>query len=373
MSKTIPAFLFFAFFTLLSGAAPLEESSLGFIRPSEDGSGFIRTDTGERFVVWGVNYDHDRSGRLLEDYWDEEWSAVDEDFREIKALGANTVRIHLQTGKFMSSPRKPEGAALIRLARLVRLAERTGLYLDLTGLGCYHKQDVPAWYASMSEEDRWRVQARFWEAVARTCASSPAIFCYDLMNEPVVPGGKKIETDWLEGEFGGKYFVQRIALDSKGRTSKEIARAWVEKMAGAIRKHDQRHLITVGAIPWVYTFPGAQPLFYSKDVGESLDFVSVHFYPKAGDAAGALKALRSYEIGKPLVIEEMFPLRCSLEDLDVFIEGSRDVADGWIGFYWGETIDELDRKDLDMPGAITKAWLEYFRDKGPAMVKEVGP
>jgi hypothetical protein len=146
----------------------------------------------------------------------------------------------------------------------------------------------------------------------------------------------------------------------------------VEKLAGAIRKHDKRHLITVGAIPWVYSFPGAQPLFYSKEVGESLDFVSVHFYPKAGDAAGALKALEAYEIGKPLVIEELFPLQCSLEDLDAFIEGSRSIADGWIGFYWGETIDELDRENLDLAGAITKAWLEYFRDKGPAMVNTSG-
>lgn len=208
--------------------------------------------------------------------------------------------------------------------------------------------------------------------MAKTCAHSPAIFCYDLMNEPVVPGGKNVETDWLAGEFGGKYFVQRIALDAKGRTSREIARAWVEKLAGAIRKHDKRHLITVGAIPWVYTSPGAQPLFYSKDVSERLDFVSVHFYPKAGDAAGALKALRSYEIGKPLVIEEMFPLHCGLEDLDAFIEGSRSIADGWIGFYWGKTIDEFDSEKPDMADAITRAWLEYFRGKGPAMVNTSG-
>lgn len=372
MSKTIPALLLFALLPAFSGASARKAPSLDFIRPSEDGTHFVREDSGERFIAWGVNYDHDRSGRLLEDYWDEEWGAVEEDFQEIKALGANTVRIHLQTGKFMRSPRKPDGAALRRLARLVRLAERTGLYLDLTGLGCYHKQDVPEWYASMSEADRWCVQARFWEAVAKTCAQSPSIFCYDLMNEPVVPGGKNIETDWLAGEFGGKYFVQRIALDARGRTSREIARAWVEKLAGAIRKHDKRHLITVGAIPWVYSFPGAQPLFYSKEVGESLDFVSVHFYPKAGDAAGALKALEAYEIGKPLVIEELFPLQCSLEDLDAFIEGSRSIADGWIGFYWGETIDELDRENLDLAGAITKAWLEYFRDKGPAMVNTSG-
>jgi hypothetical protein len=39
-----------------------------------------------------------------------------------------------------------------------------------------------------------------------------------------------------------------------------------------------------------------------------------------------------------------------------------------MGFYWGETIEELDRENLDLAGAITKAWIEYFRDKGPAMV-----
>ena len=30
------------------------------------------------------------------------------------------------------------------------------------------------------------MQARFWEAVAATCRNRPAVFCYDLMNEPIV-------------------------------------------------------------------------------------------------------------------------------------------------------------------------------------------
>ena len=94
----------------------------------------------------------------------------------------------------------------------MRLAEQTGLYLDLTGLGCYHKQDVPAWYDALEESDRWDVQARFWKAVAGVCKDSPAIFCYDLMNEPVLDGGKG--DGWLAGEpLGGKYFVQRITRD----------------------------------------------------------------------------------------------------------------------------------------------------------------
>ena len=64
----------------------------------------------------------------------------------IMDLGANVVRIHLQTGKFLQSADEPNEQALSRLKDLLALAEKTGLYLDLTGLACYHKQDVPAWY-----------------------------------------------------------------------------------------------------------------------------------------------------------------------------------------------------------------------------------
>ena len=36
----------------------------------------------------------------------------------------------------------------------------------------------------MDEPARWAAQARFWAEVAKVCATSPAVFCYDLMNEP---------------------------------------------------------------------------------------------------------------------------------------------------------------------------------------------
>ena len=345
------------------------ESKLEPIRPSEDGSGFILAESGAKFVAWGVNYDHDDPGRLLEDYWHQEWPTVVEDFKEIKALGANTVRIHLQTAKFMQTPTEPNQTSLEQLARLVELAEQTKLYLDITGLGCYHKKDVPEWYDAMDEAARWDVQARFWEAVAKICAGSPAILCYDLMNEPILAGGDKTETEWLAGEFGGKYFVQRITLDLAGRTREQVAKAWVDKLVAAIRKHDDRHMITVGVIPWAHVWPNAKPFFYSKKVGENLDFASVHFYPKKGQVEKALKALAVYDVGKPLVVEEIFPLSCSAEELDAFIDGSRNIADGWISFYWGKSIEDYDRGDLDIAGAIIKNWLKRFRTKAPEILR----
>jgi hypothetical protein len=142
----------------------------------------------------------------------------------------------------------------------------------------------------------------------------------------------------------------------------------VDKLVAAIRKHDRRHMITVGVIPWALVWPNAKPFFYSKQVGENLDFASVHFYPKKGEVEKALKALAVYDVGKPLVVEEMFPLSCGIEELDAFIDGSRNIADGWISFYWGKSIEDYAQGDLDIAGAIIKSWLEHFRTKGPKIL-----
>lgn len=336
-------------------------SPLSDIRVSPDGTRFVDAD-GRPFVVWGVNYDHDSDGRLLDEYWIDEWQTVVEDFAEIQSLGANCVRIHLQLGMFMETPTQPREAALNQLGRLLKLAEDSRLYLDLTGLACYHRKNIPSWYDELPEAERWAVQSRFWEAIAKVCSGSPAVFCYDLMNEPIIPG-RKVETEWLTGELGGKHFVQRLTLDAAGRTSKEIAAAWVRQMSESIRRHDQRHLITVGVIPWVFAFGGGQPLFYSPEVSEPLDFVAVHFYPEAGKVEAALTALKKYDIGKPLVIEEMFPLKCSPDEVQEFIKHSAVHADGWISFYWGTPAAQLRSKPKPtLSDSIVAAWLGRFQE-----------
>lgn len=345
-------------------AAPLFAAGLEAIAVSEDGTHFVMANSGTEFRPWGVNYDHrDETGELLEDYWEEDWSIVEEDFAEIAALGANTVRIHLQLPQFMTTATEPNAESLARLGKLLTLAEKHRLYLDLTGLGCYHKQDVPAWYDALPEARRWDVQARFWEAVARTCAGNPVVFCYDLMNEPILPG-KQAESEWLTGELGGKHFVQRLSLDLQGRTREEVARAWVDRMVAAIRRHDPRTLITVGVIPWAHVWPNAEPFFYSDAVGAKLDFASVHFYPEKGEVEKALAALRKYDVGKPVVVEETFPLKCGSEELGEFIaKGAKAGADGWISFYWGTTAEDYAADpQAGIAGAIKGSWIRRFRE-----------
>jgi len=344
-------------------ASPLER-----IVVSDDGAHFVTGKSKKRFVVWGVNYDHDNDSHLLEDYWAQKWHVIEEDFAEMKALGVNVARIHLQFEKFMESPAQPNEANLKRLTNLVHLAERTGIYLDVTGLACYLEKRVPDWYTNMSETDRWAIQARFWEEVARACAGSPAIFCYDLMNEPVLPGEGEVKDDWLPGEFAGMNFVQYLTLDLKGRTRLDVAAAWVKQMSDAIRAVDRQTMITVGVIPWALSFKGASPIFYDRQVMGPLDFAATHFYPKKDEIDAALAALRTFDVGKPLIVEEMFPLSCGSDQMEEFIKGSQGFCDGWMSFYWGQTIEEC-KAQGDLKGAVMAAWLEQFKRLGDEMKK----
>jgi hypothetical protein len=340
-------------------------TSIEWIGGAPNRKGFVRMPSGKAFVPWGFNYDHDEGGRLIEAYWDAEWAKVEADFGEMRDLGANVVRVHLQVGRFLKSATEPDDAALERLGRLVRLAERTGLYLDLTGLGCYEAAETPAWYDALSERERWAAQTAFWEAVARVCASSPAVFCYDLMNEPVVPGGQ--QDNWLGLPFAGKCFVQFITRDLAGRERPEVARQWVEQLTAAIRRVDTRHLVTVGLVPWSLDRPGLTSGFVPSRVADPLDFVAVHLYPESGKVDEALKTLEGFSIGKPVVVEEMFPLSCPIGDLEQFIRRSRPTASGWIGFYWGQTAESL-RQEKTIPAALTLGWLELFEKLQPVVV-----
>jgi hypothetical protein len=356
--KQSPVLLILAW--LFSGAVLASE--MPWVKVSSNRKTFILQPSGNKFSPWGFNYDHEDQGRLLEDYWDSEWPAVKKHFQQMKTLGANVVRIHLQLPRFMQGPNKPNARALERLSKLVKLAERVRLYLDATGLGCYHKKDVPAWYDKLTEKQRWAVQARFWEAVAGRCAKSPAVFCYDLMNEPVVPGGRRKAGDWLGPPFAGKHFVQFITLDQQRRPRPDIARKWVRHLAAAIRKHDKRHLITVGLVDWSLDRKGLTSGFVPDKIAGPLDFLSVHLYPEKGKVGAALKTLAGFSVGKPVVIEETFPLKCSVLEFEQFIEGSKKHAVGWIGFYWGKPPAEL-RRSKEIKDALMLGWLEVFQKK----------
>ncbi len=338
------------------------------IEVAKDGKGFVLVPSGRPLTPWGVNYGH--HGKLIEDIWETDWPAVDSDWHKMKALGANVVRVHLQFGKFMEGPDKPNARSLDRLAKLLDLSEQSGLYLDLTGLACYRAADVPPWYDKLDERARWAAQACFWGAVAGRCQSSSAVFCYDLINEPLSPADNKTGQPWYTGRLGEYDFLQWIAHDPAGKSRTEIARQWIRMLTAAIREHDKVHLITVGMLPstpaWGH-FSGFEP----KVVASELDFISVHIYPGSKKVDEALKTLEGFDVGKPVVVEETFNLSCSTAEAEDFVRRSRPHACGWMGHYDGQSIEELEalkaRKTITLPQAIYLDWLNLFRRIGPEM------
>lgn len=329
---------------------------------STDGHGFVLAHSRQPFHPWGFNYGN--HGRLMEDFWDKDWKVLESDFRKMKFMGANVIRVHLQFGKFMLGRNTPNYAALHQYQRLLKLAEDTGMYLDVTGLACYRPSDVPNWYDAFDTGTRWEAQRNFWRAIARAGASSPAIFCYDLMNEPFVPGGPRKPGDWRSGSLLGGYdFVQFISLDTYNHPREQIAREWITTMCAAIREQDTNTLITVGMLPWSekwHFLSGFDP----HKCADKLDFISVHIYPDKKIPAEAMECLREFAIGKPLVIEETFPLSCDSAQLEKFLSTSRDYATGWMGHYDGDSLAELDalkrRHKIKINQAIYREWMVTF-------------
>lgn len=336
-----------------------------FVSIAPDQKGFVLHD--KPFTPWGFNYDRDYKMRLIEDYWDGEWPTIEGDFAEMKRLGANVVRIHISVGKFMSASDRPIDHALDQLERLTKLAEANGLYLDITGLGCYRKADVPAWYDALDEQHRWDAQANFWAAIAKRLKDRPGVMAYDLINEPEVPHEPRKAGEWIDpySKLADFYYCQLITLDAAGRPRAQIARQWAHQLASAIRKVDPNHLVTIGFLPnSVGGDTKRTSGFDPSVVGNELDYISVHIYPDHKNLDDAQDLVRAFQVGKPLVIEEMFPLACSADELGQFIERARPNACGWIGFYWGQTPDEL-RGSKQLGDAFMLAWLELFQTANP--------
>lgn len=319
------------------------------------------TPEGLPFRIWGFNCGGADSG-LLEDGWEQEsvMAALLGNFREMRALGANTVRIHLQFGRFMKGPREPNDSAFRRLDQLLSFAAGQGLYVDITGLGAYRQGDSPAWYDAMDEEARWAAQAAFWRRVAMTAAGRAAVLCYDLMNEPVA--GVRGEQGWLPGKgFGGYHYVQNITRDLRGRDQVQVMAAWIDTLTRAIREVDPHTPVTVGFLP----FPSLAAL------APHLDFLSLHLYPKAGKMEEAARTLQAFRTGKPLLIEETYPLSCSGEELEAFIRAHDACVAGWLSHYMGRTIAEL-TPPRTMVEALHKSWMLRFRDLSAAMRRGPG-
>ncbi|RCH56461.1 hypothetical protein DJ568_00970 [Mucilaginibacter hurinus] len=313
------------------------------------GTGFVDAN-GSKFIPWGVNYTNTHQIPLMDDEWfdDAKWEIIKNDFREMKAMNLNVIRIHLQYHNFMNGVNNPNLQALKRLRELIEFTAQIGLYVDITGLSSYFNED-PAWYTNLNETGRWATQAIFWKAVARASNGYNNVFCYNLMNEPVTPS--KSTDIWLPGEsLAGYYFIQHLTREPKGRSWLTVTRAWITQLKKAIREEDSRTPVTVGFIG----------LGNISNFNDLLDYNSIHIYPEEGKIPESLKIIKASVSNKPLIVEET-SWGGGFKDMTTFINTTQQegYTAGYMAHYHGETIEELEKKP-DIGSAIQREWYKLY-------------
>ena len=320
-------------------------------------NGQFKKAKGEVFFPWGLNYTNPEVVGLIEDDWYNEsiWKTIKSDFQEMKMLGANVIRIHLQYHQFMLEADTPNLAALGRLKELVDFAEEQQLYLDITGLAAYRKADQPSFYTTMTDHERWASQKIFWTSIAETLEGSKAVFTFNLINEPVVSVGCNTtsECEWTPGhDFGGFQFIQNITRTTDNAFA-PILKEWIAAMTQAIRSKDDSTLITVGLLDL-----GA----YKQFTGD-LDFLSPHIYPKSEEIQNSVNSILNNQTTIPIVIEEISNLNCNITELEEFLIKIDGNYDGLLGHYHGKTIEQLDENNIKE--AIQKNFLQFFKANNP--------
>jgi len=207
--------------------------------------------------------------------------------------------------------------SVIGTDKLVEIAEDNGIRLILTGPD--HWEGVPGYW----KPDRFAGRAaskaleHFWTVVAQRYRGEPAIFAWDLLNEPHMPWFmeqwrgqwndwlqntytdiKELKTTWgdelTDNDEWGDIKVPENRPDSANprlrdfqRFRESLADEWVCSQVEAIRRFDPAHLVTVGYIQWSYPLvrpgnPNRYAAFNPHRQVRWLDFITIHFYPTLG-------------------------------------------------------------------------------------------
>jgi hypothetical protein len=345
----------------LLGTRPSEAQAEGMDLVTVEGEA-LRAG-GDRFVAYGFNYgfgDHEGTLSYFDRPGRQGLQRIRGDFEEARRMGANTLRIYLEIGQFMNSPTEPRPRALLAFERVLRLAEEKGLYLDVTGNLAWRPDHRDAWYELLPERERWRVQARFWRAVAARGRPFESVLCYELTSEPAVPS--RASDSYYFGSLGGYDFAQYVVRDPAGRDRYAVARDWTGELARAVRSRDPRHPVSIGLLPFT-----GQP-FDPVNVAAELDLVIVHEYARDGQAQRSIDLVRHFASqGKPVLLGETFELEAGPETQREFLLGSRPYLDGFLSFYDGRQPSEVE--DGDLSDSFYEANLRHFLDLRPSLLE----
>ncbi|MFF7727291.1 cellulase family glycosylhydrolase [Streptomyces sp. NPDC008001] len=195
----------------------------------------------------------------------------------------------------------------------------------------YFEPAVQAAFQHLYEdEDLRRAQARMWQVLAARVAHHPAVYGYDLINEPM---GRLLEGESIP--------------DAARRIEATQLTPMYQRMADAIRRVDRRHRLFVEPTPaageGVPTGLGRirdpavvyAPHFYNAAMEAGRDYDPASGWLPAYEAA-VVAYPRAQRV--PVVIGEWGPLNSSLPNMARFYEDALTsmsrYASGWASWQW---------------------------------------
>jgi len=208
----------------------------------------------KQFIIKGINYyPKDLPWAMFSDAFNP--STVEADFKRIKKIGLNTVRIFVpfvEFGKSNVSKNK-----LNKLEQVLDIAEKQQLKVIVTLFDFYGDYTVLNWTETHTHARR----------IVGVFKNHPAILAWDVKNEP--------------------------DLDFKARGQLEVTE-WLMQMITLIKEIDKNHMVTVG---WA----NLENAHLLKD---EVDIVSYHYYKSASSFIKKYNRLKARIPNKPLILQE---------------------------------------------------------------------
>jgi len=248
---------------------------------------------GHRFIPVGANWVPAKTAMQWPTQWDPK--AIEADFARMHELGFNTIRLDFVWAWIEPRPGDYNPEAFRDLDFLISLAHRYHIYLHpclLIGgeVGeAYWDVSYRQGRHPHSDPDMLRIETDHVAELARRYGKETAILGWDLTDEPPF---------W-------------IVPDS---TTDAMAINWTRLLSWSIRRHDSLHPIVVGTS---MEDVGHGP-FRPDDIGEEVDFFSVHPYsiyaPKLfpdamlserGTYGSAFETALSGGAGHPVMVQEI--------------------------------------------------------------------
>lgn len=402
-----------SFAVCFAGVASCGDATMELIVVQPDGRGFVERSSGRQFVPFGTNYYDPHTGWAPKIWRQFDSNDVARHFEVMSGLGINCARVFLTAATFQPDVNTIDEAALKKLDTLIGIARKSGIRLILTGPD--HWEGVPPYWKPdrFAGEQALQALESFWGTLGLRYRDEPAIFAWDLLNEPHMPWfveeWRPAWRQWLKARYANQEPSQETSANAAVPEDKadrgnprlldwqlfreHLADQWVRRQVEALRKADPTHLATVGYIQWSYPLvrtgnPSLYAAFNPRRQAQWLDFVCVHFYPVLGGPFESqevwdknlayLQSVLAYcHVGKPVVLGEYGwygggaprGLPSLTEDqqarwIVAEIEASRRLSQGWLSWPFADTPTSTDMSQfggLVRPDLTLKPWGDRFK------------